>query len=67
MAGAYHQLRQPISIFYRSNTIELREGLVLLPQFGSPSGPTHRPFNAYALVFGDRCVLFDAPLATPRD
>ena len=41
-------------------------GLVMLPQFGSPSGGTHRPLNAYALVFGPdlgrRAVLFDAPL-----
>ena len=41
-------------------------GLVMLPQFGSPSGGTHRPLNAYALVFGKehgrKGVLFDAPL-----
>lgn len=46
-------------------------GLVMLPQFGAPSGGTHRPFNSYALVFpassaekpgGRKAVLFDAPL-----
>ena len=47
--------------FYQPRSVTLRGGLILLPQFGSPSGGTHRPFNAYALVFGDRCVLFDAP------
>ena len=38
----------------------------MLPQFGSASGGTHRPLNAYALVFGAehgrKGVLFDAPL-----
>ena len=38
----------------------------MLPQFGSPSGGTHRPLNSYALVFdgpgGRRALLFDAPL-----
>ena len=40
--------------------------LVMLPQFGSSSGGTHRPFNSFALVFqtdgGRKAVLFDAPL-----
>ena len=48
--------------FYQPRSVTVREGLVLLPQFGSASGPTHRPFNSYALVFGDRCVLLDAPV-----
>ena len=41
-------------------------GLVMLPQFGSPSGGTHRPLNAFALVFvedsGVKALLIDAPL-----
>lgn len=45
-------------------------GLTMLPQFGSPSGGTHRPLNSYALVFksgpggsgGRKALLFDAPL-----
>ncbi len=49
--------------FYQPRNVALRDGLILLPQFGSPSGGTHRPLNAYALVFGERCVLFDAPLS----
>ena len=41
-------------------------GLVMLPQFGSASGGTQRPFNSFALVFdtpsGRKGLLVDAPL-----
>jgi glyoxylase-like metal-dependent hydrolase (beta-lactamase superfamily II) len=49
--------------FYQPQSVTLAPGLVMLPQFGSASGGTHRPMNSFALVFEERCVLFDAPLA----
>ncbi|MEM9703644.1 MAG: MBL fold metallo-hydrolase [Planctomycetota bacterium] len=40
-------------------------GLLMLPQFGSPSGGTHRPLNSYVVVFVSqnqrRALVFDAP------
>jgi hypothetical protein len=52
-----------MTVFYQPHSVTLAPGRVMLPQFGSASGGTHRPMNSFALVFAERCVLFDAPLA----
>ena len=49
--------------FYNPRSLSIVEGLIKLPQFGSSSGGTQRPLNSFALCFGDRCVLFDAPVS----
>ena len=46
--------------FYSSNSQNLFDDIILLPQKGAVAGPTGRPPNSYAILFDDHSVLFDA-------
>ncbi len=43
--------------FYQLPSQALTPGLILLPQFGSPSGSSHRPLIACGLTLGERGIL----------